>query len=97
MFQILKIFHLKIYYMKISNMKKNQSTVCNFILIKLTQVICFIGRLVDTFPEFLEQEQMDVPGLGTKFRSSMPKSIMLSHVVDVWKKIVTYEAQVADK
>ena len=49
--------------------------------------------MIDTFPDFLEREQMDVPGLGTKFRGSMPKSITLSHVVDVWKKIVMYEAQ----
>ena len=60
-------------------------------------VLCFMCRLVDTFPEFLEQEQMDVPGLGTKFRGLMPKSIMLSHVVDIWKKIVMYEARAADK
>ena len=53
----------------------------------------FIHRLIDTFPEFLEHEEMDVPGLGTTFRGSMPKSITLSNVVDVWKKIVMYEAQ----
>jgi len=59
--------------------------------------ICSIDRLVETFPEFLEQEQMDVPGLGIKFKSAMPKSITLSYVVDVWEKIVLHEAQAADK
>ena len=61
--------------------------------IEVSFSVCFIHRLIDTFPEFLEQEQLDVSGLGTKFRGSMPKSITLSHVVDVWKKIVMYEAQ----
>ena len=68
----------------------------NLNMCNIVNIIVF-GRLVDTFPEFLEQVQMDVPGLGTKFRSSMPKSIMLSHIVDIWKKIVMYEAQAADK
>ena len=66
-------------------------------ILLLMYFLLFICRLVDTFPEFLEQEQMDVPGLGTKFRGSMPKSITLSHVVDVWKKIVMNGAQPADK
>ena len=38
---------------------------------------------------------MDVPGLGIKFKGTIPKSITLSHVVDIWKKIVMYEAQAA--
>ncbi|XP_065899490.1 E3 ubiquitin-protein ligase rnf213-alpha-like isoform X3 [Dysidea avara] len=49
--------------------------------------------LIDTFPEFLEQEELDVPGLGAKVKSSMPKSIMLCHVVDMFKRIVKNEAK----
>ena len=55
-------------------------------------VICYY-RLIDTFPEFLEQEELDVPGLGAKVKSSMPKSIMLCHVVDMFKRIVKNEAK----
>ena len=50
-------------------------------------------RLIDTFPEFLEQEQLDVPGLGAKVKSSMPKSITLCHVVDIFKRVVRNEAK----
>jgi len=49
-------------------------------------------RLIDTLPEFLEQEQL---GLGAMIKSSMPKSITLCHVVDMFKRIVKNEAKAA--
>ena len=49
------------------------------------------SRLRETFPSFLEQEELDVPGLGDKIKASMPKSIRLSHVVGTFSAIVKYE------
>jgi len=54
--------------------------------------ILLFHRLIDTFPVFLEKEELDVPGLGDLVKGSMPKSITLCHVVDTFKKIVKSEA-----
>jgi len=44
-------------------------------------------RLVDTFQDFLQQQQLDI-GIGSLFKSSMPKRIAVCHTIDVFEKIV---------
>ena len=49
-------------------------------------------RLVDTFPVFLEQEELGDSGFEAIFKTSFPKSITLSYTVVAWKKIARIEA-----
>ena len=59
--------------------------------------LLILDRLVDTFPVFLEQEEMGDSGIEAMFKTSFPKSITLSYIVDVWKKIVRSEADVGKR
>ena len=40
---------------------------------------------------------MGDPGIGAMFKTSFPKSITLSYIVDIWKKIVTSEVDVGKR
>ena len=64
-----------------------------YVLLFDRAIIIIHCRLVDTFPAFLEQEEMEDSGFEALFKSSFPKSIKLKHTVDLWKKIVKSEAE----
>lgn len=47
--------------------------------------------MLETFPPFLQEQQLDVTGMDEKVKVFVPEYFALCHVIDVFKKMIMHE------